>query len=279
MDQNLEMRGVRSVSVCYWVSLVNYYLIMITLMLGVLVKLTGSGSACGTSWPFCPHLFKEPNLQSMLEFSHRLSSVVLGMTVLIWLFISFRTSSWRENGLNLALVGLLAAEAIIGKFIVRLGLPDAPLTDFKALVYMFHPAISATLLFISGVIHVKSLEPKKNFKKQDIVFFALLLLVTTGAFNSLKLAEISAYGYGSHSVVIGSYIQNWEKLIHPALGFAVMVFALRNIENKLFKGLCLSVFTGILIPLLKSKLIIFAHNLAFVWCIHLLIFSQDSKKD
>lgn len=273
------MRGVRFTVIGHRVTLMNYCLVMITLLLGVLVKLTGSGSACGTSWPLCPHLFREPNLQSMLEFSHRLSSALLGITVLSWLLISFRNSPWRWNGLNLALIGLLAAEAIIGKVIVRLGLPDAPLSDLKALVYIFHPAVSATLLFISGVIHVKTAEPEKSFKRQNLIFCALLLLATTGALNSLKLAEISAYSDSSHAFVISSYIQNPEKLIHPFLGFVAMVLAFRNIENKFFKVLCLSVFTGILIPLLKSKLIIFAHNLAFVWCVHLLIFSQDNKKD
>ena len=61
------------------------------ILLGAYVRATGSGAGCGAHWPLCNGevLPREPALQTLIEFSHRLSSglallLVAGLVVGAW---------------------------------------------------------------------------------------------------------------------------------------------------------------------------------------------------
>ena len=61
------------------------------ILLGAYVRATGSGAGCGAHWPLCngEMLPREPALQTLIEFSHRLSSglallLVAGLVVGAW---------------------------------------------------------------------------------------------------------------------------------------------------------------------------------------------------
>lgn len=59
---------------------------------GAYVRATGSGAGCGQHWPLCNGevLPRAPQIETLVEFSHRLTSGLAGIFVLILLFWAFR---------------------------------------------------------------------------------------------------------------------------------------------------------------------------------------------
>jgi cytochrome c oxidase assembly protein subunit 15 len=96
---------------------------LLVLLMGAIVTKTGSGEGCGNSWPLCygEILPTQPELETMIEYSHRLVSATLGIMVIIlaiWTWI--RIPHLRETKLLailsvffIVLQGLLGAAAVI----------------------------------------------------------------------------------------------------------------------------------------------------------------------
>ena len=91
------------------------------ILLGALVRATGSGNGCGRSWPTCQgDLIPALEGATAIEFSHRIASgvaliFVAGLVVWVWRTVS-KGEPARLGGL-LALVAIVG-EALIGAMIV-----------------------------------------------------------------------------------------------------------------------------------------------------------------
>ena len=59
---------------------------------GAYVRATGSGAGCGRHWPTCNGevIPVEPRIQTLIEFSHRSSSGLALVTILVLLFWAFK---------------------------------------------------------------------------------------------------------------------------------------------------------------------------------------------
>src|SRR5688572_1368176 len=82
-----------------WVEVVNHrfsrfawgvvaYNILVVLW-GAWVRITGSGAGCGEHWPTCNGQLvpRSPSVQTLIEYSHRLTSgvcLVLSLAVFVW---------------------------------------------------------------------------------------------------------------------------------------------------------------------------------------------------
>jgi Uncharacterized protein required for cytochrome oxidase assembly len=89
---------------------------------GAYVRATGSGGGCGTHWPLCNGevLPKAPQAQTMIEFSHRVSSGVslaLVALLLVWCWRRTAKGDWPRRSAIAAAV-LLLNEAVLGAFLV-----------------------------------------------------------------------------------------------------------------------------------------------------------------
>jgi len=77
-----------------WVSIWSTIGMFIVLIMGAIVTKTGSGDGCGSSWPLCHGKFAPlANLESLIEYSHRLVSGIVGILVFtqgIW--------AWYKQG-------------------------------------------------------------------------------------------------------------------------------------------------------------------------------------
>ena len=90
---------------------------------GAFVRATGSGAGCGSHWPTCngeviPRL---PSVETAIEFTHRLSSGLLGLLMLglaIGAFRKFPKGSPVRRG-ALASFFFVATEALVGAGIVK----------------------------------------------------------------------------------------------------------------------------------------------------------------
>ena len=67
------------------------FLILVVLW-GAFVRATGSGAGCGSHWPLCNGVVvpREPQIETLIELTHRLTSAFSGILVLGMLFWAFR---------------------------------------------------------------------------------------------------------------------------------------------------------------------------------------------
>jgi heme A synthase len=105
-------------------SLLAYNLLVI--LWGAYVRATGSGAGCGAHWPLCQGVVvpRAPQVETWIEFSHRLSSgLVLFLAIIlgIWAFRIFPKGSYVRTGAVLTLVFTLT-EALVGAGLVLFGL-------------------------------------------------------------------------------------------------------------------------------------------------------------
>ena len=109
-----------------WLTAVCTYLLIV---LGAIVRITGSGMGCGDHWPLCNGgLFPSlGNLGMLIEWSHRLVAALLSVLV-----VALAGYAWwlrRETGLDrpglaaYAALGLLALQVALGAVTVKLALP------------------------------------------------------------------------------------------------------------------------------------------------------------
>jgi heme a synthase len=89
---------------------------------GAYVRATGSGKGCGSHWPLCNGevLPTTPQIQTIIEFSHRVTSGVslaLMATLLIWCWCRTAKGDWPRYSAVAAAV-LLFNEALLGALLV-----------------------------------------------------------------------------------------------------------------------------------------------------------------
>src|SRR5690606_38065528 len=81
----------RSLKVLVYASVVGMFLV---LLMGALVTKSGSAEGCGSSWPLCDgKLLPAMNIHSIIEYSHRAVSGIVGLLVL-----AMAVGMWRVYG-------------------------------------------------------------------------------------------------------------------------------------------------------------------------------------
>ena len=93
---------------------------------GAFVRATGSGAGCGAHWPVCNGevLPRAPALETMIEFSHRVSSGLVTLAVVgwaVWAFVAFPRRHRVRRGAALGVLAILV-EGAIGAALVLLRL-------------------------------------------------------------------------------------------------------------------------------------------------------------
>jgi len=89
---------------------------------GAYVRATGSGAGCGNHWPLCDGdiLPRAPKLQTLIEFLHRVTSVlalVMVASLLVWCWRKTSKGDWPRYSAVLAVI-LLFNEALLGALLV-----------------------------------------------------------------------------------------------------------------------------------------------------------------
>src|SRR5437867_808526 len=109
-----------------WLTAVCTYLLIV---LGAIVRITGSGMGCGDHWPLCNgRLFPSlGDLGMLIEWSHRLiaalvSVLVFGLATYAW-WLRPSIALDRQGLAAYAALGLLALQVALGAVTVKLALP------------------------------------------------------------------------------------------------------------------------------------------------------------
>ncbi len=132
---------------------------------GAYVRATGSGAGCGNHWPLCNGniLPRAPQLQTMIEFLHRVTSVlalVMVSSLLVWCWRKTSKGDWPRCSAVLAII-LLFNEALLGALLVVLNHVAQDRSAGHALLLCFHfgntllllASLSLTARWLSGDDH------------------------------------------------------------------------------------------------------------------------------
>ncbi|MDQ4077755.1 MAG: COX15/CtaA family protein [Chloroflexota bacterium] len=116
-----ESSGMSGFARFAWVVL-GYNLVVI--LWGAFVRATGSGAGCGSHWPLCNGevVPRSPQVDTLIELTHRMSSgvlLVMGVILVVWAFRAYPKGHRVRSGAVLSMV-FLVVEALLGAGLVLL---------------------------------------------------------------------------------------------------------------------------------------------------------------
>jgi len=108
-----------------WAAAVCTYLLIV---LGAVVRITGSGMGCGDHWPLCNgHLFPPlDDIGTVIEWSHRLVAALVSILVValaIYDWVLNRPSGRQTVRPSFIALALLIVQVLLGAITVKLALP------------------------------------------------------------------------------------------------------------------------------------------------------------
>ena len=118
------------------------------IVLGAVVRVTGSGLGCGDQWPLCQGRLIPPlnDVPTVIEWSHRL--VAAAVSVLVVALAAAALAKRREPGVvspggplrpALLALGLLVVQVLLGAVTVWLALPPPVITVHLATALALQP--------------------------------------------------------------------------------------------------------------------------------------------
>ncbi len=187
-------KRLRAFSITAWSTLAFSVLVILG---GAIVRATGSGAGCGESWPKCGDQFIPPNptVETIIEFSHRVTSFLAGLGVLLVVILAFRIFDKGHIVRRAAVVSgiILIVEALLGAALVLYGWVDDDVSLGRTIVVPLHLANTFLLL---GALTLTAWwgsgrpEPRRPLDASKLGWVlggAMLLIVlgATGALNAL----------------------------------------------------------------------------------------------
>ena len=224
---------------------------MFVTLFGALVRITGSGAGCGQHWPTCQgEIAHVPrSLETLIEFTHRITSGLLGLAILGLLVAAFRRFE-RGHPARIWLVlanVFLVIEALVGRALVRENLVAGDTSLSRAVVMPLH-LVNTSLLLATLTVATFLCFPRppgsaernaRGVKLVVIVLAGVLGVSASGALTALgdtlypvrqNLAQIAAEpGVSQH------FLERLRAL-HPLVAVAVVLVALRLLPRAAESG-------------------------------------------
>lgn len=170
---------------------------LLIIVVGTVVRATGSGDGCGAHWPLCDGevIPTAPSVARMIEWTHRLVSGIDGPLVLALVGGAFWLSK-KGHPIRKAAIGTLFftfTEALIGAVLVKKGYVADNASAMRALVMTLHLVNTFVLLtFLTMTAWWASGRERLRLVGQGAIgaglaacFAAMLLLGASGAVTAL----------------------------------------------------------------------------------------------
>jgi len=220
-----------------WSAAACTYLLIV---LGAIVRITGSGMGCGDHWPLCNgHLFPPLNdIGTVIEWSHRLvaalvSALVVGLAAYDWWLPSPR----QPVRPSYVALGLLVVQVLLGAITVKLELPP-----WSVVLHL------GTAMLLLATLIVAATGSFPSYRPWLAAFLALsFVTVLFGALTANLGAAAACGGFplcnGQVWVTAGplALIQWIHRLLAYALAIVAVVWALRAPSRASFVVLALIV--------------------------------------
>jgi cytochrome c oxidase assembly protein subunit 15 len=210
-------------------------------LMGAVVRITGSGAGCGQHWPTCngevAHLPK--SVETWIELSHRTTSGLDFIAVLVLVVLAVMLRPARPARIaSYAALGLMIGEVAIGARLVLLNLVGSNVSFDRVVVMPAH-LITTSLLIgaLSAASYFSSDGRLERDRKVDEaatrrlqnawywVLFAgafLLLVSMTGAITALGDTAYPVQGQGTlehlqNDQAVGANLLGKLRVVHPLL--------------------------------------------------------------
>lgn len=134
---------------------------------GAYVRATGSGAGCGNHWPLCNGdvLPKTPQVQTMIEFTHRVTSGLAFISVVALFVLCWRKTSKGALPRFTAALALffMINEALLGALLVKFNHVAQDTSTARAVFLSMHFANTLLLLaFLASTAYLLSSGPRKS---------------------------------------------------------------------------------------------------------------------
>ena len=197
------------------------------ILLGALVRSTGSGAGCGRSWPTCQGEVLPPlEGATAIEFTHRAASGVALVLVAVLLVAVWRRVPRGEParvGASLSLISIVG-EALIGAMIVLAEWVADDASTARVVAVPLHlvntlfllAALTLTAFWLSGGRRLSSRSHPVVWRWVVLGGLAIMLLAATGAVTALADTLFPKGGSGVSGSGEAHFLTDL-RLIHPAL--------------------------------------------------------------
>lgn len=205
------------------------------ILLGALVRATGSGAGCGESWPTCDgRLIPELSGSTAIEFTHRAASgvalLLVGLLVL-WVWRSVPRGGVARTGAAIAGVAVVG-EALIGALIVLSRWVADDDSVARAVAVPLHlvntllllGALALTIFWLKGGRRLAIDERRGAFRWVLLGGTAIVLISATGAVTALADTLFPKEGLGI-GVEAGSHFLTRLRIVHPVLAVVAVAVA------------------------------------------------------
>src|SRR6267378_6537373 len=169
-----------------WIAAACAYLLIV---LGAVVRISGSGMGCGDHWPLCNgHLFPPLNeIPTVIEWSHRLVAGLVSILVFALAAYAWRLrkgAGSREPGAAYVAFGLLVVQVLLGAVTVKTGLTPA--------MVILH--LATAMLLLASLIVAARLSGSPGLRPGSAVLLALTFLTVLFGALTANLGATAACG-------------------------------------------------------------------------------------
>lgn len=263
---------------------------------GAYVRASKSGAGCGDHWPDCNGQIipLAPTMKTIVEFTHRTTSGLAGILVivlLVWAFRAFAKGHLVRMGAVLSFI-FIVIEGLIGAVLVKKGLVAENDSLARAVVISIHLVNTMILLAVLALTAWWATEPETNAPTFQLrgntkaalllggCLFGVLFLSATGAVTALgaTLFPVNSLSEGLARDLAPRHILESLIWIHPVaavlLGLlitfcVVLIGALR--KNKTV-GFLARIQIGLIVAqMLLGGLNLLLHAPVWLQLVHLLM--------
>ena len=221
------------------------YLILVILF-GAWVRITGSGAGCGAHWPLCDGevVPRAPSVERMIEYTHRVTSGLCGV-----FGIGFLVAAWRRFGgrhlvtrAAVATMLFILVEGAVGAMLVKLELVAGDTSSLRALVVALH--LGNTLLLTASAALMAWLAGRPEGTRFSVAdqggwfAVALLAIVVTSMAGAVTALGDTVFPVGSAAAAeAGSHVIVRLRILHPVLAVTTAAYLGWFVHKLLAQGL------------------------------------------
>lgn len=197
---------------------------VLVILWGAFVRISGSGNGCGDHWPLCnneilPH---HPTLKTVIEFLHRMQTGVITTMVAVlitWTFLAF-PKGHRARRAAVSTGFLLVSEALLGAVLVLGHFTERDTRNLRVLVQSIH--FTNTMLLLAVLTQTawfvrrnSSAANTTSTEHHRLATWSMLLTLAAGASGSVAaLADTLFPSASLRAGLIDDFAANAPLLVH-----------------------------------------------------------------